>query len=91
MGLAGLEVNHNRFPVQAAAVAQQRSVNEDRIQRPQRAVSGVDVTEHVEPWPGPEDRFEKIRTPFPWLRGESVVKDGKGRTLGDEDVQALGN
>ena len=84
-GLAGLEVNHNRFPVQAAAVAEQRSVDEDCVRRPQRAIPSVDVTEHMEPWPGLEDRFQKLGTAFPTLRAWTVVKDGKGRSVRNQD------
>lgn len=81
MTIAGLEVDHNRLPAQAAVLAQQRGVDEDRIRRPQGAVPGVDVAEHMEPRPGLEDRFQQLRAAFPALRAWAVVKDGKRRAV----------
>jgi hypothetical protein len=50
-GLEGLEVNHHRFPAQAASLAKQGSVNEDCFRRPQGPASSVHLTEHGEPRP----------------------------------------
>ena len=47
-----------------AAVARQRSVDEDCIRRAQRAVSGVDMTEHMETGASLENRFPKLTAVF---------------------------
>ena len=87
-GLTGLEVDHNRFIVQAATVAQQRSVDEDCIRGPQSAISGVDMAKHMEPWLGLEDRFQKLRASLVKLRPWRSVKNAKGWAMRNQDVQA---
>ena len=80
-GLTGLEVYLNRVIVQAATLAQQRSVDEDCIRGPQCAISDVDMAKHMEPWLGLEDRFQKLRASLVKLRPWRCIKNAKRRSM----------
>src|ERR1039458_7969155 len=49
------------------------------------------VTEHVDPWKGPEDRLQKLGAAFPALFASAMVKDGEGRSVRNQDVQTIWN
>ena len=86
-----MEVNHDGLPAEAAVLAQEGGVHEERVGRPQGAVSTMYVTENVESWQGTEDRLQKLWAAFPALLASAMVQDGKRRTVRNQDVQALGN
>ena len=90
-GLISPEVNHNRVPVQAPILAQERGVYEESVGRPQRAVSSMDMPEHMEPRPRLENCLPQLGTALAALRAWTVVKDAERRAVGDEDVQAFRN